>query len=62
MNSKKYKVLYMPRLRPGLVNFIPALAYLNLPEAFMQPGRRLLADRDPCSLIRAERSMAEVSV
>ena len=37
------------RLRPGLVNFINAVAYhfcLSLPAAFTQPGRSLLAD--PC--------------
>ena len=37
------------KLWPGLVNFVPAVAYnlcLNLPAAFMQPGQSLLAD--PC--------------
>ena len=37
------------RLRPGLLNFVPTVAYhfyLNLPAAFTQPGRSLLAD--PC--------------
>ena len=32
---------------PGLVNFVPAVAYhfcLNLPAAFSQPGNGLLAD------------------
>ena len=38
-------------MRPGLVNFITAVAYhfcLSLPAAFTQPGRSLLAD--PCIL------------
>ena len=38
------------RWTPGLVNFVPAVAYhfcLALPEAFTQPGTRLLAD--PCT-------------
>ena len=38
------------RLRPGLVKFVSAVAYkscLNLPAAFTQPGRSLLAD--PCT-------------
>ena len=38
------------RLLPGLVNFVPAVAYhfcLSLPAAFTQPGRSLLAD--PCT-------------
>ena len=37
------------RWAPGLVNFVPALAYhfcLNLPTAFTQPGARLLVE--PC--------------
>ena len=37
------------RRRPGLVNFVSAVAYhssLSLPAAFTQPGRSLLAD--PC--------------
>ena len=37
------------RLRPGLVNFVGAVAYhffLSLPAAFTQPGRSFLAD--PC--------------
>ena len=40
------------RLRPGLVNFVTALAYhfcLNLSEAFTKPGRSLFAD--PCTPI-----------
>ena len=40
------------RLRPGLVNFVPAVAYhlyLNLLPAFTQPGRSLLDD--PCTYI-----------
>ena len=40
------------RLFPGLVNFVPAVAYhfcLNLPAAFLQPGNGLL-DK-PCMLI-----------
>ena len=40
------------RLRPGLGNFVSAVAYhscLSLPAAFTQPGRSLLAD--PCTLI-----------
>ena len=39
------------RRAPGLVNFVPALAYhfcLNLPAAFTQPGARLLVE--PCSM------------
>ena len=35
------------RLRPGLINFAPAVAYhccLSLPAAFTQPGRSLFAD------------------
>ena len=39
------------RLRPGLVNYIAAVAYhfcLSLPTAFSQPGRSLLAG--PCIL------------
>ena len=38
------------RREPGLVNFVPALAYhfcLNLLAAFTQPGARLLVE--PCS-------------
>jgi len=37
------------RLRPGLVNFVAAVAYhscLSLPAAITQPGQRLLAN--PC--------------
>ena len=39
------------RRAPGLVNFVPALAYhfcFNLPAAFTQPGARLLVE--PCTL------------
>ena len=39
------------RRRPGLVNFVSAVAYhscLSLPAAFTQPGRSLLAD--PCTV------------
>ena len=39
------------RLRPGLVNFVAAVAYhfcLSLPAAFTKPGRGLLAE--PCSV------------
>ena len=39
------------RLRPGLENFITAVAYhfcLSTPESFTQPGRSLLAE--PCTL------------
>ena len=38
------------RRSPGLVHFVPAVAYhfcLNLPAAFTQPGARLLAK--PCT-------------
>ena len=38
------------RLRPGLVNFVTAVAYhlcLALPAGFTQPGRSLFAD--PCT-------------
>ena len=38
------------RRRPGLVNFVSAVAYqscLSLPAAFTQPGRGLLAK--PCT-------------
>ena len=38
------------RLRPGLVNFVTAVAYhlcLVLPAGFTQPGQSLLAD--PCT-------------
>ena len=46
------------RLRPGLVNFVTAVAYhlcLALPAGFTQPGRSLFAD--PCrnSLLRSEK-------
>ena len=40
------------RLRPGLVNFVSAVAYhscLSLPAAFTQPGRSFLAD--PCTFL-----------
>ena len=40
------------RLRPGLVNFVPAVAYgffLNLPAAFTQPGWSLLVV--PCKYV-----------
>ena len=40
------------RQAPGLVNFVPALAYhfcLNLLAAFTQPGARLLVE--PCTMI-----------
>ena len=40
------------RLRPGLVNFVPAVAYhfcLNLPEKLSQPGNGILAQ--PCTRI-----------
>ena len=40
------------RRAPGLVNFVPALAYhfcLNLPAAFTQPGARLLVE--PCTTL-----------
>ena len=43
------------RLRPGLVNFVPALAYhfcLNLLNAFTKPGRSLLVV--PCMNVRAQ--------
>ena len=38
------------RRAPGLVNFVPAVAYhfcLNLPAAFSQPGARLILE--PCT-------------
>ena len=38
------------RLRPGLVNCVPAVAYhfcLNLPRAFSQPGKHSFGD--PCT-------------
>ena len=39
---------YTNRQVPGLVNFVPALAYhywLNLPASFKQPEARLLVER-----------------
>ena len=45
------------RPSPGLVNFVPAVAYhfcLNLPAAFLQPGSRLIVE--PCiSVLRGNR-------
>ena len=43
------------RQAPGLVNFVPALAYhycLNLPAAFTLPGAHLLVE--PCTLLTAQ--------
>ena len=45
------------RLRPGFVNFVPAVAYhfcLALPVAFAQPGDQLLVV--PCSAAAAMRA------
>ena len=48
--TEDYTQEWIKSWAPGLVNFVPALAYhfcLNLPEAFMKPGRSLFAD--PCT-------------
>ena len=45
------------RRAPGLVNFVPALAYyfcLNLPAAFTQPGARLLVEPCTCDSFSVE--------
>ena len=47
---------------PGLVNFVPAVAYhfyLNLPAAFSQPGNGLI--EIPCMLFISETSMTSIN-
>ena len=50
------------RRSPGLVNYVPALAYhlcLDLPAAFTQPGDHLLAE--PCIFFRVFNSLEDTA-